>query len=174
MNYCVLYRVCIEKYVFDLEIFYLCDVIVRVLRFCICGLDLYLYYGLVFDMCVGSVFGYEFIGEVVEIGFEVLYLKIGDKVIVFFNIFCGICLFCEQELYGNCYELNLEFMVVGGIFGYLYIVGGYQGGQVEYVCVFYVDVGFILILDWFDYDDVVLLMDVVFIGYQVVEMVGIQ
>jgi threonine dehydrogenase-like Zn-dependent dehydrogenase len=51
------------------------DAIVRVLRSCICGSDLHLYHGLVPDTRVGTTFGHEFIGEVVEIGSSVQKLK---------------------------------------------------------------------------------------------------
>ena len=150
------------------------DAIVRVLRSCICGSDLHLYHGLVPDTRVGSTFGHEFIGEVVELGSEVEKLKIGDKVIVPFNISCGKCAFCQQGLYGNCHESNPEATAVGGIFGYSHTAGGYDGGQAEYVRVPYADVGPTVIPDWMHPDDAVLLTDVVPTGYQAAEMAGIQ
>lgn len=150
------------------------DVIVRVLRSCICGSDLHLYHGLVPDTRVGSTFGHEFIGEVVEIGSSVEKLKTGDRVMVPFNIACGKCAFCRQELYGNCHESNPAATAVGGIFGYSHTAGGYNGGQAEYVRVPYADVGPTVIPDWMDPDDAVLLTDVVPTGYQAAEMAGIQ
>lgn len=150
------------------------DAIVRVLRSCICGSDLHMYHGLVPDTRVGSTFGHEFIGEVVEVGTSVQNLKIGDRVMVPFNIACGRCAFCRQELYGNCHESNPEATAVGGIFGYSHTAGGYQGGQAEYVRVPYADVGPTVIPDWMDPDDAVLLTDVVPTGYQAAEMAGIH
>lgn len=150
------------------------DAIVRVLRSCICGSDLHLYHGLVPDTRVGMTFGHEFIGEVVEIGPEVKNLKTGDKVMVPFNIACGKCVFCRQELYGNCHESNPQATAVGGIFGYSHTAGGYDGGQAEYVRVPYADVGPTVIPEWMDPDDAVLLTDVVPTGYQAAEMGGIQ
>lgn len=150
------------------------DAIVRVLRSCICGSDLHLYHGLVPDTRVGMTFGHEFIGEVVEIGSEVKNLKTGDKVMVPFNIACGKCVFCRQELYGNCHESNPQATAVGGIFGYSHTAGGYDGGQAEYVRVPYADVGPTVIPEWMDPDDAVLLTDVVPTGYQAAEMGGIQ
>ncbi len=150
------------------------DAIVRVLRSCICGSDLHLYHGLVPDTRVGSTFGHEFIGEVVEVGSSVQNLKPGDRVMVPFNIACGKCAFCRQELYGNCHESNPEATAVGGIFGYSHTAGGYHGGQAEYVRVPYADVGPTVIPDWMDPDDAVLLTDVVPTGYQAAEMGGIQ
>lgn len=150
------------------------DAIVKVLRSCICGSDLHLYHGLVPDTRVGTTFGHEFIGEVVEIGSGVQKLKVGDKVMVPFNIACGKCAFCKQELYGNCHESNPGATAVGGIFGYSHTAGGFQGGQAEYARVPYADVGPTLIPDWMDLDDAVLLTDVVATGYQAAEMAGIQ
>ncbi len=137
------------------------DAIVKVLRSCICGSDLHLYHGLVPDTRVGTTFGHEFIGEVVEIGSGVQKLKVGDKVMVPFNISCGKCAFCKQELYGNCHESNSMATAVGGIFGYSHTAGGFQGGQAEYARVPYADVGPTVIPDWMDPDDAVLLTDVV-------------
>ena len=156
------------------EILHPQDAIVRVLRSCICGSDLHLYHGLVPDTRVGSTFGHEFIGEVVEFGPAVENLKVGDRVMVPFNIACGKCAFCRQELYGNCHESNPEATAVGGIFGYSHTAGGYDGGQAEYVRVPYADVGPVVIPDWMHPDDAVLLTDVVPTGYQAAEMGGIQ
>ncbi len=150
------------------------DAIVRVLRSCICGSDLHLYHGLVPDTRVGTTFGHEFIGEIVEIGSGVEKVKVGDKVMVPFNIACGKCAFCKQELYGNCHEANPQSTAAGGIFGYSHTAGGYNGGQAEYVRVPYADVGPTIIPDWMDPDDAVLLTDVVPTGYQAAEMGGIQ
>ncbi|MCR5862046.1 glutathione-dependent formaldehyde dehydrogenase [Flavobacterium sp. J372] len=149
------------------------DAIVKVLRSCICGSDLHLYHGLVPDTRVGSTFGHEFVGEIVEVGSSVQNVKVGDKVIVPFNIACGKCAFCRQELFGNCHESNPEATAVGGIFGYSHTAGGFDGGQAEYVRVPYADVGPTVIPDWMDPDDAVLLTDVVPTGYQAAEMGGI-
>src|SRR4051812_36000254 len=156
------------------EILHPGDAIVKVLRSCICGSDLHLYHGLVPDTRVGSTFGHEFIGEVVETGSGIQKLKIGDRVMVPFNIACGKCAFCRQGLYGNCHESNPEATAVGGIFGYSHTAGGYDGGQAEYVRVPYADVGPVVIPHWMDPDDAVLLTDVVPTGYQAAEMGGIQ
>ncbi|WP_028982445.1 zinc-dependent alcohol dehydrogenase [Sporocytophaga myxococcoides] len=150
------------------------DCIVKVLRSCICGSDLHLYNGNVPDTRVGTTFGHEFVGEVVELGSEVHKLKLGDKVLVPFNIACGKCSFCRQGLYGNCHESNPEATAVGGIFGYSHTAGGYDGGQAEYVRVPYANFGPTIIPEGMDLDDAVLLTDVVPTGYQAAEMGGIQ
>lgn len=156
------------------EILHPQDAIVKVTRSCICGSDLHIYNGLVPDTRVGSTFGHEFTGEVVEIGGEVKKLKIGDSVLVPFNIACGKCAFCKQQLFGNCHESNSMATAVGGIFGYSHTAGGFDGGQAEYVRVPYADVGPEIIPEWMDLDDAVLLTDVVPTGYQAAEMGGIK
>lgn len=150
------------------------DAIVRVLRSCICGSDLHLYHGLVPDTRVGTTFGHEFIGIVEAIGAGVQKLKVGDKVLVPFNIACGKCAFCKQELFGNCHESNPEATAVGGIYGYSHTAGGFDGGQAEYVRVPYADVGPLVIPEDMHPDDAVLLTDVVPTGYQAAEMGGIR
>jgi threonine dehydrogenase-like Zn-dependent dehydrogenase len=150
------------------------DAIVRVTRSCICGSDLHLYNGNVPDTRVGMTFGHEFIGVVEEIGPEVHKLKVGDSVIVPFNVACGKCHFCKQGLFGNCHESNSQASAVGGIFGYSHTAGGYDGGQAEYVRVPYANVGPTVIPEGMDHDDAVLLTDVVPTGYQAAEMGGIQ
>ncbi|MCW3081542.1 MAG: alcohol dehydrogenase [Segetibacter sp.] len=150
------------------------DAILRVTRSCICGSDLHLYHGLVPDTRVGMTFGHEFTGIVEEIGSGVDNLKVGDHVMVPFNIACGTCPFCQQKLFGNCHESNPQASAVGGIYGYSHTAGGYDGGQAEYVRVPYANVGPTIIPDGMDPDDAVLLTDVVPTGYQAAEMGGIQ
>ncbi len=150
------------------------DAIVRVTRACICGSDLHLYNGSVPDTRVGSTFGHEVTGVVEQVGPEVQNLKRGDHVLVPFNIACGKCVFCREELYGNCHESNPEATAVGGIFGYSHTAGGYDGGQAEYVRVPYANVGPTVIPQGMDPDDAVMLTDVVPTGYQAAEMGGIQ
>src|ERR671910_848389 len=150
------------------------DAIVRVTRSCICGSDLHLYNGSVPDTRVGMTFGHEFTGVVEQLGEDVQKLKIGDHVLVPFNIACGTCVFCQQELYGNCHESNPQATAVGGIFGYSHTAGGYNGGQAEYVRVPYADVSPMIIPEGMDPDDAVMLTDVVPTGYQAAEMGSIQ
>ncbi|AUD00429.1 zinc-dependent alcohol dehydrogenase [Spirosoma pollinicola] len=150
------------------------DAIVRVTRSCICGSDLHLYNGNVPDTRVGMTFGHEFIGVVEEIGPDVHKIKVGDQVLVPFNIACGKCIFCQQGLYGNCHESNSQASAVGGIFGYSHTAGGYDGGQAEFVRVPYANFGPTVIPPDMDPDDAVLLTDVVPTGYQAAEMGGIQ
>jgi threonine dehydrogenase-like Zn-dependent dehydrogenase len=150
------------------------DAIVAVTRSCICGSDLHLYHGLVPDTRVGTTFGHEFTGRVVEVGASVRNLKVGDNVLVPFNVFCGSCFFCQRELFGNCHNTNPEATAVGGIYGYSHTAGGYDGGQAQFVRVPFADVGPTLIPDDLDPDDAVLLTDAFPTGYQAAEMGSIQ
>jgi threonine dehydrogenase-like Zn-dependent dehydrogenase len=150
------------------------DAIVRVTRSAICGSDLHLYHGLVPDTRVGMTFGHEFTGIVEEIGPTVQNLKVGDRVLVPFNIACGSCLFCQKELYSNCHNTNPEATAVGAIYGYSHTAGGYDGGQAEYVRVPFADIGPMIIPDDIHEEDAVLLTDAYPTGYQAAEMGGIK
>ncbi len=173
MNYRGPYRVRLDHKPMP-EILHPQDAIVRVTRACICGSDLHLYHGLVPDTRVGSTFGHEFVGIIEEVGPDVTKVKVGDQVLVPFNVACGECVFCKQEMYGNCHESNPEATAVGAIYGYSHTAGGYDGGQAEYVRVPYANVGPTVIPADMDPDDAVLLTDVVPTGYQAAEMGAIQ
>jgi threonine dehydrogenase-like Zn-dependent dehydrogenase len=141
------------------------DAIVRVTRAAICGSDLHLYHGLVPDTRVGTTFGHEFIGVVHEVGSSVQNLKVGDRVMVPFNIYCGSCFYCARGLYGNCHNVNANATAVGGIYGYSHTAGGYDGGQAEFVRVPFADVGPSVIPDWMDDEDALMCTDALSTGY---------
>jgi threonine dehydrogenase-like Zn-dependent dehydrogenase len=173
MNYRGPYRVRAEQKA-EPEIEHPNDAIVRVTRSCICGSDLHLYHGMVPDTRVGTTFGHEFTGVVEEVGPSVQKVKVGDHVLVPFNIFCGSCFFCQKELYSNCHNTNPEASAVGGIYGYGHITGGYDGGQAQLVRVPLADVGPTVIPQELHVDDAVLLTDACPTGYQAAEMGDIE
>ena len=72
----------------------------------ICGSDLHLYHGMMPDTRVGMTFGHEFIGVVDEVGPSVQNVQPGDRVMVPFNVYCGVCFFCARGLYSNCHNVN--------------------------------------------------------------------
>jgi threonine dehydrogenase-like Zn-dependent dehydrogenase len=111
---------------------------------------------------------------VVEVGPEVRTLKVGDRVMVPFNISCGRCWYCQRELYGNCEMTNPSSTVASGVFGYSHTTGGYDGGQAEYVRVPFADVGPMKIPDDMSEEDVLFLTDALPTGYQAAEMGSIR
>jgi S-(hydroxymethyl)glutathione dehydrogenase / alcohol dehydrogenase len=108
------------------------DVILRVTSTALCGSDLHLYHGTVQGMEPGQTLGHEFMGVIEEAGTEVHEVKVGDKVVIPFNINCGRCWFCRHELWSQCDRSNPKGEL-GASFGYTQVLGGYDGGQAEYV-----------------------------------------
>lgn len=106
-------------------------------------------------MQAGDILGHEFMGEVVEVGRDNTRLAVGDRVVVPFTIACGRCFFCERQLWSLCDNSNpnawmaeqLYGFAGSGLFGYSHMMGGYAGGQAQYVRVPYADVGPIRIPD---------------------------
>ncbi|WIA99476.1 MULTISPECIES: formaldehyde dehydrogenase, glutathione-independent [unclassified Curtobacterium] len=82
------------------------------------------------------VLGHEITGEVVEVGSDVEFIKVGDIVSVPFNIACGRCRNCKERKTGICLNVNPDRP--GSAYGYV-DMGGWVGGQAEYVLVPYAD-----------------------------------
>ncbi|RKH02675.1 glutathione-dependent formaldehyde dehydrogenase [Corallococcus praedator] len=153
------------------------DAIIKVTRTAICGSDLHLLDGYMPTMKSGDVLGHEFMGEVVETGAGVTKLKKGDRVIVPFNLACGECFFCKKTLFSLCDRSNRNAEVAAkvmgyspsGLFGYSHMLGGYSGGQAEYVRVPYADVGPLKIPDGLTEEQVLFLTDIFPTGYMAAE-----
>ena len=158
------------------------DAIVKVTSTAICGSDLHLYNGLVPTMQQGDVVGHEFMGEVVETGPGVQNLKPGDRVVVPFPIACGSCFFCKQQMTSLCENSNPNAWMAekmwghspSGIFGYSHLLGGFAGGQAEYVRVPFADVGPLKIENGFSDEQVLFLSDIFPTGYMAAEACGIK
>ena len=158
------------------------DAILRVTLTAICGSDLHLYDGFIPTMEKGDILGHEFMGEVVEVGTEVKKLKVGDRVLVPFNIACGKCWFCQHDYWSLCDVSNRNKEMVekvyghspSGLFGYSHMFGGYAGGQAEYVRVPFADVGGYKIPDDLPDEKVLFLTDIFPTGYQAAEQAEIK
>ncbi|HEX2825542.1 MAG TPA: zinc-dependent alcohol dehydrogenase [Burkholderiales bacterium] len=158
------------------------DVIVQITSTAICGSDLHLYDGYMKTMEKGDVLGHEPMGVVVEVGPAVKKLKKGDRVVVPFTISCGTCWFCEQGMFSACDESNpnkeMAAKVMGqspaGLFGYSHMLGGFAGGQAEYLRVPYADVGPLKIESDLADEQVLFLSDIFPTGYMAAENAEIQ
>jgi threonine dehydrogenase-like Zn-dependent dehydrogenase len=158
------------------------DIIVRVTSTAICGSDLHLYDGLMPTMKSGDILGHEPMGIVEEVGSEVTRLKVGDRVVVPFTIACGKCWFCEQTLFSLCDNTNPNHeqaeIAMGhspsGLFGYSHMLGGYAGGQAQYLRVPYAEHGPIKIESDLPDDKVLFLSDIYPTGYMAAENAQIQ
>lgn len=158
------------------------DAIIRVTTTAICGSDLHLYGGLVPTLFKGDILGHEFMGEVVDVGADIKNLKIGDRVVVPFNIACGDCFFCKRGLFAACDNSNPNAALsqlatgqtVAGLFGYTHMCGGYAGGQAEYVRVPYADVGPLRVPEGIPDERVIFLSDIFPTGYMAAENCDIE
>lgn len=106
------------------------DILIRVTSTAICGSDLHLVHGMIPNFPEGYVIGHEPMGIVEEIGPEVTKVKVGDRVVIPFNISCGECFFCKIDLESQCDNSNPNGEA-GAYFGYSETFGGYPGGQAE-------------------------------------------
>jgi threonine dehydrogenase-like Zn-dependent dehydrogenase len=158
------------------------DAIIKITRTAICGSDLHLYDGFIPTMESGDVLGHEFMGIVEETGKGVTNLKRGDRVVVPFTIACGSCLFCKKKLWSACDNSNPNAHLMeaaygysgSGLFGYSHMMGGYAGGQAQYVRVPYADVGPLKIESDLPDEKVLFLSDIFPTGYMAAENAQIE
>ncbi len=158
------------------------DAIIKITSTAICGSDLHLYDGFIPTMQSGDILGHEFMGEVVELGKGVGNLRKGDRVVIPFTIACGSCFYCNKQFYSMCDNSNptpaIAEMMYGysgsGLFGYSHMLGGYAGGQAEYVRVPFADVGPMKVPASLTDEQVLFLTEIFPTGYMAAENCNIQ
>ena len=158
------------------------DAIVKVTRTAICGSDLHLFDGFIPTMEEGDILGHEFMGIVEETGKEVSNLRRGDRVVVPFTIACGGCGFCKMKLWSACDNTNPNAHLMegaygysgSGLFGFSHMMGGYAGGQAQYVRVPFANLGPLKIEIDLPDEKVLFLSDIFPTGYMAAENAQIQ
>lgn len=147
------------------------DVIIKITSTALCGSDLHMYEGRTV-LPPGTIMGHENMGTIEAIGNGVETLKVGDRVVVPFNISCGHCANCNRGL--TCFCLNMNKQKVGAIYGY---VGGgsYPGGQAEYLRVPHGEFNCLkLPPDNVHEDDFMMLADIFPTGYHGTELANVS
>jgi len=150
------------------------DVLVRITTTNICGSDLHMYEGRT-DFETGRWFGHENLGQVVEVGEAVEKVRVGDFVVIPFNVACGHCKNCERGYTNYCLTAQPNREWAGAAYGFA-DMGPWAGGQAE-----------LLRVPWGDFNclrlgedaeerqnDYVMLADIFPTGYHATEMAGVQ
>lgn len=158
------------------------DTIIKITSTAICGSDIHLYDGYQPTMEDGDILGHENMGEVVEVGSAVKNLRKGDRVVVPFTIACGSCWFCNKTLYSLCDTSNPNAEVArkamghspAGLFGFSHMLGGFPGGQAEYLRVPFSDVGPIKVPQGMPDEKVLFLSDILPTAYMAAENAQIE
>ena len=158
------------------------DAIIKVSTCAICGSDLHLFDGFMPTMESGDIMGHEFMGEVVEVGKDNKALRVGDRVVIPFTIFCGECDQCKRGNFSVCERSNRNKEradkvfghATAGLFGYSHLTGGYAGGQAEYVRVPMADTTHVKIPDGLTDEQVLFLGDIFPTGWQAAVNCDIQ
>jgi threonine dehydrogenase-like Zn-dependent dehydrogenase len=158
------------------------DVVIKITSTAICGSDLHLFDGFQPTMEKGDQLGHENMGEVVEVGSGISTLRVGDRIVVPFTICCGECFFCQKSLFSCCDRTNPNAEIAkaamghspAGLFGFSHMMGGYAGGQAEYLRVPFADVAPIKIPDGIPDEKVLFLSDIFPTGYMAAENCGIE
>ncbi|MBG6215500.1 glutathione-independent formaldehyde dehydrogenase [Cryobacterium sp. CAN_C3] len=149
------------------------DVLVKITSTNICGSDLHMYEGRT-DFEIGRTFGHENMGEVIEIGNGVDRVKVGDRVVLPFNISCGFCKNCERGFTNYCLTTQPNPVAAGAAYGFAGM-GPYPGGQAEMLRVPYGDHNCLRLGEDAEEkeNDYVMLSDIFPTGYHATEMAGV-
>ncbi|MGZ9928781.1 alcohol dehydrogenase catalytic domain-containing protein [Streptomyces sp. NC-S4] len=116
------------------------DAVIKVTTTGLCGSDLHLYEVLGPFLDAGDILGHEPMGVVAEVGPRARDLRVGDRVVVPFNVSCGTCFMCERGLHSQCETTQVHEHGSGAsLFGYTKLYGQVPGGQAEYLRVPFAD-----------------------------------
>jgi threonine dehydrogenase-like Zn-dependent dehydrogenase len=150
------------------------DAIIRVTATNICGSDLHLYETLGAFMGEGDVLGHEAMGVVEEVGADVTAIRPGQRVVIPFQISCGHCFMCSEQLYSQCETTQVsEYGTGAALFGYSKMYGEVPGGQAEYLRVPHADFTHIAVPDGPPDERFVYLSDVLPTAWQAVEYAAV-
>ncbi|MDH6238496.1 glutathione-independent formaldehyde dehydrogenase [Cryobacterium sp. CG_9.6] len=149
------------------------DVLVRITATNICGSDLHMYEGRT-NFETGRTFGHENMGEVIEVGNGVDKVKVGERVVLPFNISCGFCKNCERGFTNYCMTTQSDPVGAGAAYGFAGM-GPYPGGQAQMLRVPYGDNNCLRLGEDAveKQNDYVMLSDIFPTGYHATEMAGI-
>jgi len=146
------------------------DAILKITTTAICGSDLHLYEVMGPFMGQGDILGHEPMGIVQEVGSEVKNIKVGDRVVIPFQIACGDCFMCGQGLQTQCETTQVREEGMGAaLFGYTKLYGQVPGGQAEYLRVPHADYGPIKVPDGPSDERFLYLSDVLPTAWQAVQ-----
>ena len=146
------------------------DVVIKVTSTGLCGSDLHLYEVLGPFIGEGDILGHEPMGVVEAVGDAITELKIGDRVVVPFNISCGHCWMCDHGLQSQCETTQVRDQGMGAaLFGYTKLYGEVPGGQAEFLRVPQAQYGPIKVPDGPPDDRFLFLSDVLPTAWQAVE-----
>jgi len=149
------------------------DILVRITTTNICGSDLHMYEGRT-SFETGRTFGHENMGQVIEIGDAVRKVKVGEYVVLPFNVSCGFCKNCERGLTNYCLTMQPEPSFAGAAFGFA-DKGPYQGGQAELLRVPFGDVNLLALPEGTDHEnDFTMLSDIFPTGWHGTELARME
>lgn len=150
------------------------DAIIKITSSGLCGSDLHLIEVLMPFMDIGDVLGHEPMGIVETVGSDVGNLKVGDRVVVPFQIACGSCFMCDHQLHTQCETTQVTDHGMGAaLFGYSELYGSIPGAQAEYLRVPHADFGPIVVPDGPSDDRFLFLSDVLPTAWQSVEYANV-
>ena len=146
------------------------DIVIKVTSTGLCGSDLHLYEVLGPFIDEGDVLGHEPMGIVEAVGDAITEVKVGDRVVVPFNIACGHCWMCDHGLQSQCETTQVRDQGMGAaLFGYTKLYGQVPGGQAEFLRVPQAQYGPIKVPDGPPDDRFLFLSDVLPTAWQAVE-----